>query len=305
MKRDYVKLMAIALAGLLAAGCGGSSDDSASGELRVALTDAPADTATAVHIQFSGIEIKPAGGEAFRIGDFDPPKTIDVLTLQDGTSEVLAEVDLPAGQYNWIRLMVDTSRDQDSPSTIVFPDAEYPLWIPSGSESGLKLVNGFIVPVGGVADFTIDFDLRKSIHKPGGQDGIYFLRPALRMVDNALVGVISGKVDASLLSFDGGDDTCAVYVFAGEGTLPDDIDGDEGDPLTTATVHLNDADGLYHYRAAFLPEGAYTLALTCDATADDPEADDDETVVGFPEVRDAEVTAGEHTVVNFEPAPVG
>lgn len=304
MRTDYVKLLAIACAGLLAAGCGGS-DDPDGGGLRVALTDAPVDTATAVQIQFSGIEIKPAGGEAFRVGDFDPPKTIDLLTLQDGTSEVLVDVDLAAGQYSWIRLMVNTSRDQDSPSRIVFPDDDYPLWIPSGNESGLKLVTGFIVPIGGVADFTIDFDLRKSIHKPGAQDGIYYLRPALRLVDNALAGFITGKVDASLLTFDGGDDTCAVYVFAGAGTAPDDIDGDEGDPLTTATVHLSDSDGLYHYRAAFLPEGPYTLALTCDATADDPGVDDDETVVGFPEIRDAEVTAGEHSVVDFEPAPAG
>ena len=64
-------------------------------------------------------------------------------------------------------------------------------------QSGLKLNRGFDVPAGGSADFTIDFDLHKSVHMTGS--GSYMLRPTLRMVDNIMVGSISGTVGASLV----------------------------------------------------------------------------------------------------------
>jgi hypothetical protein len=70
--------------------------------------------------------------------------------------------------------------------------AGHELTIPSGMQSGLKLNRGFDVPAGGSADFTIDFDLHKSVHMTGS--GSYMLRPTLRMVDNIMVGSISGTV---------------------------------------------------------------------------------------------------------------
>jgi hypothetical protein len=59
------------------------------------------------------------------------------------------------------------------------------LTIPSEVKTGLKLNRGFVVPAGGSANFTIDFDLRKSVHLPmSGTD--YLLRPTLRLADNAM-----------------------------------------------------------------------------------------------------------------------
>ena len=174
------------------------------------ITDAPVDQADAVVVQFTGVELKPTGGAAFS-RDFPVPKTIDLLTLQGTTRALLLDGEsVPAGEYEWMRLKVNADPAvRDSFVTIGGQECE--MRIPSGAETGLKLVRGFTVGVGTVTDFTIDFDLRKSVVQPPGQradagtcDGqVYLLKPALRLVDNLQVGAISGTIDSSLLSAPG------------------------------------------------------------------------------------------------------
>ena len=82
------------------------SDDPDKGKLAVAVTDAPVDGAEAVVVQFTGVEIQgPDGRQTF---DFASPKTIDLLELTgDESLELLPETDLTAGEYQWMRLMVN------------------------------------------------------------------------------------------------------------------------------------------------------------------------------------------------------
>ena len=145
---------------------------------------------------------------------------------------------------------------------------------------------------GGSADFTIDFDLRKSVHVTG--TGEYMLRPTLRMVDNVMAGSISGTVDQSLVP---GGCTPAVYVYSGAGVTPDDIDTDVNtpDPVTTASVK-QDNMGVYRYKAAFLEAGSYTIAYTCDAAADYPTVDN---TLSFSGTTTVTVTAKTTTVHDF------
>jgi len=301
----------LAFAGLLA-GCGssGSSGASGSGTLTLRITDAPVDNAEHVYIQFSGLEIQSAGGtrttlyycqdpadDTKTIVSTTPcttpaaPKQIDLLALTGGEADVLLNgYQLPAGHYNWVRLMVDTADILDS-YIVVLGGAEYELTIPSGSETGLKLNRGFNVPAGGGADFTIDFDLRKSVHVAGPDN--YLLRPTLRLVDNVLVGAIAGTVQASLVP---AGCTPAVYVFSGAGVTPDDIDGIAPDPVTTAIVKLDNGSGEYRYKAAFLEAGDYTVSYTCQAAADDPAVND---ALTFSGTATESVTANTVTIHNF------
>jgi len=281
MKSSYVKLLAMSAAGALLAGCGGSSSDT--GQLKVAITDAPVDEADGVFVAFAGIEVKPADGPAFMLEEFDPPMVIDLMDLQDGVSQQMVDATVPAGQYNWMRLAVILDEDgvideseMDSTSYIVIDEMPYALWVPSGDQSGLKLNRGFIVPQGGLTDFTIDFDLRKSVHLPMNGDMRYVLRPSLRIVDNTVVGSIYGNVDPNLLTGDAS--TCAVYAYEGGDQTPDDV-GSATEPLTSAGVKLDLVeDGQYGYRVAFLLPGTYTVALTCEVK-DDLEGDDDITFI--------------------------
>jgi len=278
---------------------GSCSDDGAGfGRLTLGITDAPVDDATAVVVQFTGVEVKPADGRA-RSFAFDAPRQIDLLALSGTDSELLLDgVLVPAGRYNWVRLAVDANEDGVADSYIDLEDgSRHELEVPSGDETGLKLITGFVVPAGGAASFTLDFDLRKSVHQPMDAGDSYKLRPTLRIVDNARVGAIAGTVDAALV---GEGCTPAVYVFTGGGVTPDDVDGAEPEPVSSAVPELNVTTGHYDYTVGFLGEGAYTVSFTCDAGADDPAADDTLVFIG---TQDTSVAAGETTTVNFPPPP--
>lgn len=303
------QLTPIIILGTLLTACGsGGGSDNGYGSLTLKVTDAPVDMADHVYVQFHGLEIQGTGMHTTLYYCEDPgdatktivspdacttpsaPKQIDLMTLTGGQADFLLDgYKLPAGHYSWIRLMVDTAGTLDS--YIVVSGGNYELTIPSGSETGLKLNRGFTVPAGGTADFTIDFDLRKSVHMAGMGD--YLLRPTLRMVNNILVGSIAGTVDAALVT---SGCTPAVYVYSGTGVTPDDIDGIAPDPVTTAAVKLDNGSGQYVYKAAFLEAGDYTVAYTCQAAADDPATNDS---LAFTGTTNVAVTANAVTTKNF------
>jgi hypothetical protein len=274
---------------LLLGGCGGGDDSASTGTLDLAVTDAPVDEADNVWVEFTGVEIKPSGGASFDI-DFDAPQRIDLLSLTGGTAQLLLDdYILDAGTYQWLRLKVNATEDGDpgNDSAIVIAGAAYELVVPSGAESGLKLNRPITIPADGSSSFTIDFDLRKSVHERSGD--IYVLRPTLRLVDNSTDGALSGTVDlaAALCA-----DPAAVYVFEGAGVTPDDVDGIDPDPVATAIVDPVTGE----YTVAFLEAGEYTAAFTCQADLDDPATDD---AITFTGTSDVTVTAGQTATLDF------
>jgi hypothetical protein len=90
----------------------------------------------------------------------------------------------------------------------------------------------------------------------------------------------------------------AVYAFSGAGVTPDDVDGTDPEPVSSAMPVLNAATGHYDYTIGFLSAGPYTVTFTCDADADDPAASDDLVFTG---TQDATVVADETTTVDFAP----
>lgn len=276
-------------------GCGG--DDDGWGTISLGVTDAPVDSASRVVVEFTGVELKFADGgiENFQ---FDSPRQIDLLALHGGGSELLLDDEqVPAGHYEWIRLSVNADQT-GSTSFIEYDDGNiFPLFIPSGNQAGLRLVSGFDVPAGGSADFTIDFDLRRSIVRPPGLGPNHILRPALRLVDNSEIGSIAGTVDQALI-FPASGDECgpAVYVYEGTDVEPVEVTEDAG-PLTTALVELEDPTGEYRYRAGFIGAGEYTVAFTCEADVDDAASEDGITFVGG--AANVTVVAGGEAVVDF------
>ena len=288
-------LLLVLLAATALAACG---SDSEWGRISLGITDAPVDDAAHVVVRFTGVELRHEDGSVERF-TFETPRDIDLLALQGGGVELLIDdAEVPAGRYDQIRLTVDAGLS-DSTSYIEYHDGtQFPLFIPSGNEAGLRIVNGFVVPAGGLADFTIDFDLRRSVTRPPGLGPNHILRPTLRLVDNAEVGSIAGLVDEMLVFPPDATEDCApaVYVFEGAGVEPRDVHDDEG-PITSALVELDEGTGEYRYRAAFIAAGDYTVAFTCDADDDDAGSADDIVFTGG--AADVSVTAGAETVVDF------
>lgn len=293
----------LATLGLAACGGGDGSSATATSRLRLSVTDAPpVDIAEELWVQFRAVEFKPEGGAPIT-HVLATPDRINLLPLQDGRAAVLVgDVELPAGRYQWIRLIVDNELNV-SDSSIRIDGNECELRIPSGSESGLKLIRGFTLPADGTLALTVDFDLRKSILAPPGQKGSgvdctqgYLMKPVLRLVQDSEVGAIAGTVDPSL--FSAADCARLVYVFS-DGTAPaggadlDDYGDTEPNPEQMARV--DPVTGAY--RASFLPAGNYTLAFTC--SPDDMELDTD--VLAFTEPQGATVQRNLVSVVDFAP----
>lgn len=261
---------------------GSSSSSSGTGSFSLSITDAPVDDADNVVVEFTAVTVKPADGEAITF-TFDSPVSIDLLAQQNGNSaELVADETLNAGNYNWIRLAVNAEEDGVFDSYIVINGTQHELDIPSGSQTGLKLNSGFTISASGNADYTIDFDLRKSITEANGD---YKLRPSLRLIDNIEAGTISGEVDATLISTACADAAVfagVVYVFSGAGVTPDDFDGTDPEALSSAFVSLDEESNTYTYTAAFLEAGDYTVTYTCDT--DDTEVDETLTFNGTADV---------------------
>ena len=286
--------------------CGGGS--SASGRLTLSLTDAPVDTADAVVIHFTAIVVQRDNGgprSEYSLTDpvtHQPGRSIDLLQLNSGKSTVLFDRSLPAGSYSWIRLAVDFDPQK---TYIEIGGLRYALSCVSCEQNGLKLNRSFSLDGNGPLSLTLDFDLRKSITDPNSNHD-YKLRPTIRIVETAPAGIITGAVSESLMTPLGG---CSVYVYEGMNVIPGDIylplDGTTPTgartPVTTAPVIYDSDTATYTYRAAYLPAGAYTIALTCDGEEDNPlQADTGVTFYGTDNVN---VTPGEITNFNFNMPP--
>lgn len=277
-------------------GC--SSDSSEEGNLSVSITDAPLDGATEVVVKFDAIEVKPKEGESINI-IFNEPQSVDLLSLQFGLSWPLIQNEsLEAGEYVWIRLAVDAD-EGEMDSYISFEDgSSYSLSIPSGNTTGLKLNRPFTISAGGNTNFTIDFDLRKSVHMRGNSSDDYFLRPTLRITDNTQVGSISGYITSSFAAAETCNEGLAVYAYAGDVT-PDD-EGSSFPPLTSAAPIYNAENDRYEYQVSYLLAGEYTVAVTCDGDNDDPETDESELDWTVIESKNMSVEIDTDSQLNFE-----
>ena len=295
-------------AGLLTlAGCGSSSDSGdETGFLSLGISDGPVHAAQKVCITFDEIEFKRNDDPPFVV-ELDPAEKVNLLDFQGANAApILINQELPAGDYEWMRLGVDASLGSnggvgdtggimcDGEASYIVMDSEsvHNLYVPSGAETGLKLVSGFTVPVNGSADFTAEFDLMKSLTQPPGLQSDVVLKPAIRLVNNVEVGTLTGEVSAELASAE----ACApsVYVFD-DGVTPNAIDtgevADPDDPIATAMVNEqanDDATTTYHYTVGYLLSGDFEVAFTCDGETFEPGG-------GKP----AEILVQEVTTVDF------
>ncbi|MEQ8861641.1 MAG: DUF4382 domain-containing protein [Pseudomonadales bacterium] len=275
--RTVVGTLAVTLLSACGGGSGGNGDGPATGSLSLGLVDAPVDEVFEVNVQITGVSVKPQSGPAQDFM-FTSPQDVDVLALQNGTVfDLLVDETVPAGRYNWIEVHANAEFDGvfDSYALETALGGMIELRIPSGSA---RFVSGFVVTAGQNNAFMLDWDLRRALTDPVGQNG-WQLTPAHRLIDITEYGSLSGTVADGLTM----DNACTsdaegngnlVYLFVGENATPDDL-GSAGEPVTTAPVRVNDAmAGAYSYTFEFLDPGAYTVAFTCQGLDDVPDSDE-------------------------------
>ncbi|WP_243317397.1 DUF4382 domain-containing protein [Geothrix paludis] len=180
-----VVLATLGLAFLMA--CGGSSGSS-TGTMNVHLVDGPITGYQEVNVHIQSVEISGNGGW-ITLGT--PDKTYNLLSLTGGVSEMLAAgTTLPAGHYQQMRLILGAG------NTVKLADGSVqPLTVPSGLQSGVKLIVSFDVMAGTTKDVWIDFDAAHSIQVvQAGMSNQYLLRPTVWAYDKIVTGSISGKL---------------------------------------------------------------------------------------------------------------
>ena len=202
--------LTFALAALVVACGGGGGGGSATGTMRLSLTDSPACGYDNVFVTVEKVRVHQSSSA----GDSDAgwsevvlatPQRVDLLTLSNGVLLPLGQTELPAGTYTQMRLVLGDTPPAGSPAgtlaNAIKPtgSAETELTTPSGQQSGLKMNVNLAVPAGQVADFAIDFDACKSFVR-SGNSGKYILKPVLAVtpiVSTAAQRVV-GYVDPAL-----------------------------------------------------------------------------------------------------------
>jgi len=113
--------------------------------------------------------------------------------------------------------------------------------VPSGAQSGLKLVHQFTINPGSTYDLIIDFDAQRSVVSTGPPNNphSYKLKPTLRVAPKAITGSISGTVTNPL-------DLPVAFALAGT------------DTVTSSAVDAGNGN----FMLAYLPEGAYTVSIS-------------------------------------------
>lgn len=210
-----ILLPAFALAGLaLLAGCSDDNGGPAGGTLRINLVDAPA-AYDAVYVQVDSVQVHAAGSDSTGgwITVSSQPGTYDLLTLRNGLSALLVDRQLPAGDYTQIRLRLGSG------NSVVVAGESFPLTVPSGLRTGIKLNHPFTIAAGALYEITLDFDAARSIHRTGG--GMYMLRPVI----GTMAHMVSGSLHGAALPVEA---RAAIEAVAGTDTLvayADTLDG--------------------------------------------------------------------------------
>ena len=139
--------------------------------LRVNLTDAPFD-ASMVNVDIKEVNVKFRDDSTSWIKLSTKAGVYNLLGLQNGVDTLLAVGPVPTGLLKEIRLVLGTE------NSIVINDTIYPLTIPSGGTSGLKIkVNKNLAA--GIDSILVDFDAGLSVIKTG--NGTYSLKPVIKL----------------------------------------------------------------------------------------------------------------------------
>lgn len=174
MKKIFL-LSAVACMSLVFNSC--KKDKTEYGSITVDLTDAPANYLKVnVDIQSVEVHLVPASGG----GQWQPLTTqsgvYDLLSLQNGIDTTIVTTNqLPAGKITQMRLILGSNNSvMDASGTV------YPLTVPSGSQSGIKLPGPITVTANTSVQVLLDFDADKSVIQQGSGD--FQLKPVIQVI---------------------------------------------------------------------------------------------------------------------------
>jgi len=168
MKTKHIFLFSVTIITLLAYAC--QKEDAGNSILKIRMTDAPT-ALEEVNIDLQQVNIKFEKDSGGWVSMQTNAGIYNLLNFQNGVDTLIAQGSYPQGDVKEIRLMLGNNNSVKESGQV------YPLVIPSGSESGLKIkINKKLRT--GLDSLLIDFDALMSIKKERDN---YKLRPVIRL----------------------------------------------------------------------------------------------------------------------------
>ena len=209
----FLKFTLILLASALLFACdsGGSSGSNSVavagvGTLSLSLTDASTDEYKAVYVTIDEVQVHIKGDDREDsnwkvVAKPSPQKTFNLLDLVNGVRQELGVTDLAAGGYTQMRLIIGQIPDdginilsQKHPYAnyaIENDDDLHELKIPSGSQTGIKVVHGFTISLNQTTEIILDFDASRSVIR-AGKSGKWLLKPTIKVLNTEGYSIIDG-----------------------------------------------------------------------------------------------------------------
>lgn len=139
-------------------------------KLKIEMTDAPA-LYQEVNVDVQRIDVHYTKDDKW-VSVETNAGVYDLLTLQNGVTTVIVDDNaLPAGEINEIRLVLGPN------NTIKVAGVLYPLKVPSGMQSGIKIKVNKKLNIANTTYILIDFDAEKSVTVTGKDT--YLLNPVI------------------------------------------------------------------------------------------------------------------------------
>jgi hypothetical protein len=201
----WIILFLFALMMTACGGGGGSSSLSGeTGTLYLSLTDATTDEYKAVYVTIKEVWVHMGGNEK-KDSNWEvvasPDETYNLLDLVNGVREELGISDLPAAHYTQMRLIIGDKPDNGfnfmgekhpyANYIIDGSDVYHELKIPSGLQTGIKIVNGFNIKADEITELLLDFDASRSIVMAGAS-GQWLLKPTINVLKD--YSIITGNI---------------------------------------------------------------------------------------------------------------
>lgn len=262
-------------------GCGSGS----SGQASVAVADASSDQYNAIYVTIDKVQVHASADaeESGWVTLFTPRKTVNLLALINGVREELGVVSLATGHYTQMRLIIGTEADtginilsQSHPFAnyvIDTSNAYHELKVPSGHQTGIKIVHGFDINANETTELILDFNASASV-VIAGSSGKYLLKPTIKVLETADYAILSGRVTAAADSsaIAGALVTAQIYS-ASAADLKDQVTVESGTiSADTGFYALFLAPSTYNavaFKAGFAPSAsAVTLAAGTTTTLD-------------------------------------
>lgn len=121
--------------------------------------------------------------------------SVNLLDLTNGTTETMADLDIPVGTYDLIRVYVK------GVNVVLTDERSFDLKVPSGEQTGIKIfIDPALTIAGGLSsDLLLDFDVSRSFVAKGNMnsvDGItgFNFKPVIKVSNLSTAGTLSGAV---------------------------------------------------------------------------------------------------------------